>query len=368
MTQTSADSKTTWLDQLCTPSLAMALASIRRYLHFLWSSLILRMQIFIDRAVQLGGPLYIALAVTLISCIIYLFFTTILPSIHSIYSVGGIAHILISAWLIFNVFFNYFYCIKTDPGSPPDVIDLEQNSLRIGSRQEALGDEAMVARWCKRCQKPKPPMTHHCHICKRCILKMDHHCPWMHNCIGFYNYRFFFVFLFYMWIGCGYTMYMASIPLRENDSDEENTGVLFTFVIALAVFFSLTGLFLFHLYLVTSAQTTIDFYAYRRRRRQARREARQRGETPAIPQYVNAYDLGKLQNLRTLFDRGGVYWWLVMFLPNNLPPKGNGIHFMHRHADKQIKNSHTVHVRTHTLDCPSSFPEHHNLHIESENS
>lgn len=214
--------------------------------------------------------------------------------------------------------------------------------MNIGSRQGAAGDQPLVPRWCKRCRKPKPPMTHHCHICRRCILKMDHHCPWMHNCIGFYNYRFFFVFLFYLWIGCGYTMYMASIPLQGNYDDGENTPVLFTFVVALAVFISLTGLFSFHVYLVISAQTTIDFYGYRQQRRQARIEAKQKGEVAFVPEYVNSYDLGKLQNLRTLFDRGGSLWWLLMFLPNHCPPKGDGIRFMQRNADIPMNYLHSA--------------------------
>lgn len=29
---------------------------------------------------------------------------------------------------------------------------------------------------CKKCISPKPPRTHHCSVCNRCILKMDHHC------------------------------------------------------------------------------------------------------------------------------------------------------------------------------------------------
>lgn len=29
---------------------------------------------------------------------------------------------------------------------------------------------------CKKCLSPKPPRTHHCSVCNRCILKMDHHC------------------------------------------------------------------------------------------------------------------------------------------------------------------------------------------------
>jgi hypothetical protein len=63
----------------------------------------------------------------------------------------------------------------TDPGSVPQAaVPNEKMRREMGTPDQPLS-------MCSQCQTFKPPFSHHCRICNRCVSRMDHHCPWMNN-------------------------------------------------------------------------------------------------------------------------------------------------------------------------------------------
>lgn len=84
----------------------------------------------------------------------------------------------------------------TDPGSVP-VTAIPSERQRMTKDSHSM---------CGQCQTFKPPGSHHCRICNRCISRMDHHCPWMNNCVGAGNLKHFLLFLIYTWTSSTYAL------------------------------------------------------------------------------------------------------------------------------------------------------------------
>jgi len=80
-----------------------------------------------------------------------------------------------------------------------------REGIAIPMRSSSNTQQPRGRRMCRRCQAFKPPRAHHCSICKRCIIKMDHHCPWVNNCVGIGNHKYFLLFIFYTSLSCFYS-------------------------------------------------------------------------------------------------------------------------------------------------------------------
>jgi len=132
---------------------------------------------------------------------------------------------------------------------------------------------------CKKCQAPRPERAHHCVLCGMCVMRMDHHCPWINNCVGFHNHKFFLLLGIYTWlaslVALGTSLpemwRLAGVAVGVEDEDlPMGQGVLemwdiyafllfglFAFLIALL----LTSLLSTHVPLALRNLTTIeDFY------------------------------------------------------------------------------------------------------------
>ena len=97
----------------------------------------------------------------------------------------------------------------TDPGIVPsnrNMDDAEADACAATPRSIEVNGVSVPLKWCRTCRIYRPPRTAHCSECNVCVEKFDHHCPWMGQCIGKRNYRFFLGFVSSVVALCGYTL------------------------------------------------------------------------------------------------------------------------------------------------------------------
>jgi len=168
----------------------------------------------------------------------------------------GIVAMIVYYFLVVQTLVCFVRVCGTSPGRPRELLE-----RGLPSMQSGLTKSGKAMRMCNKCQCFKPDRCHHCSDCQACTLKMDHHCPWVNNCVGFNNYKFFVLFLVNAALACGYTIGLLIYAIVQRPtSDLEGWEISSIVNVALVGLFGIGvfGLMGYHLNLMSTNQTTIE--------------------------------------------------------------------------------------------------------------
>lgn len=261
--------------------------------------------------------------------------------------VCGVIFHMVSLMLVWS----YYKVVSTHPGQVPATWRLATSDVErlTGAKSEdewkavlaSLGSQMgcevkqrsvqKAVRYCEKCVSIKPDRSHHCSVCEVCTLKMDHHCPWVNNCVGFHNYKFFLLFLGYALTYCIFIATSTArhflqiwlLQMKETSEDNSKGGeedeevvvesgespedgdhlinygaakyhILFVFVVSILFTMSICSLFGYHIWLVLHNRTTLEQF-----------------RAPVFENNLTdprGWSMGKLNNVKEVFGNNYLLW------------------------------------------------------------
>ncbi|XP_057289446.1 palmitoyltransferase ZDHHC12-B-like [Hydractinia symbiolongicarpus] len=177
----------------------------------------------------------------------------------------------------------YFVCSFMDPGFVTyNTIDAETGVIFNSKEEESqilttshdlestetcsmLEKSArnLRLRRCGFCNIIQPLRAKHCEECKHCVRRYDHHCPWIGNCVGERNHKFFLFFLGVETCVVSWTVYITvhafNRDLEWRKWFEHNWMYLILTIFLAVMLLVVALLWACHSYMMFTAQTTWEF-------------------------------------------------------------------------------------------------------------
>ncbi|KAL3884160.1 hypothetical protein ACJMK2_030380 [Sinanodonta woodiana] len=187
-------------------------------------------------------------------------------------AIGGALFLFVMATLFRTSF--------SDPGvipraSPDEAAEIERsiecpNAASPGTyrppprtKEVVIKGQVVKLKYCFTCKIFRPPRASHCSLCDNCVERFDHHCPWVGNCVGKRNYRYFYLFILSLSILCIYIFacVLTHLILRSQKDNflhamRDSPASVIVAIICFFSVWSIVGLAGFHSYLLASEQTT----------------------------------------------------------------------------------------------------------------
>lgn len=133
----------------------------------------------------------------------YVTWLTYIAPIVSFVTTGGF---LLSSSFLWYCFLKAW---RGDPGIIRPTQDQRYRTIIELSERGGTGFEPTV--FCSACLVRRPVRSKHCSVCDRCVARFDHHCPWVGNCIGAGNHKYFMGFLWMLLVMCAWMLYGGGI-------------------------------------------------------------------------------------------------------------------------------------------------------------
>jgi len=239
---------------------------------------------------------------------------------------------------------SYYKAVVTSPGvvdrnyipleaSEADLAEAKEETVSVDGKKDKFAniESFYKPRWCSYCKAWKPPRSHHCREWNSCVLKLDHYCPWVYNCVGYRNHKYFVLFLGYASTSLTYFLICCVIRFVCAIGDSQKTpgqmpisgveGVLLMvqMVLTLPVTIGIVSLFSFQMTCLHQNMTSIESFTFRNYRK---------GLKNTGVKFRWYYDFGPAYNYRQVFGNNYKEWFLPI-LPESTK-NGDGITFRTR--------------------------------------